>query len=117
LYGTWHRPDPVLINAHTDKPDETAAYLNFLESDPGARPKGSAEVGMQPAPLELTRRPTSRRAPTPGRSAYTELQQGPATIGYHHLAFLPQAVTDTQLSRTSTKVFTGQLSRRTTWPA
>lgn len=42
------------INANADKPDETAAYLNFLESDPRRQADGIAEVGMQPAPIELT---------------------------------------------------------------
>jgi len=33
------------INAYSDKPDATAAYLNFLESDPKRQADGVAEVG------------------------------------------------------------------------
>ena len=96
------------INANTDKPDETAAYLNFLESDPRRQADGVAEVGMQPAPIELTAADFPPGADAGQVRLYTELSNA-STIGYTTWTFFPQQ-TDTQLYTNFDKVFTGQLS-------
>ena len=96
------------INAHSDKPDETAAYLNFLESDPRRQAEGVAEVGMQPAPLELTAADFPPGTGDRQVRLYTELSNA-ATIGYTTWTFFPQQ-TDTELFTNFDKVFTGLLS-------
>jgi raffinose/stachyose/melibiose transport system substrate-binding protein len=98
----------LAINARTDRPDETAAYLNFLESDARRQADGIAEVGLQPAPIPLTAADFAPGADPRQSRLYIELSNA-ATIGYTTWTFFPQQ-TDTQLYTNFDKVFTGQLS-------
>ena len=95
------------INARSARPDAVAEYLDFLETDPVRQAEGIAEVGLQPAPVPLTRADFPDSVDERQSRLYVALSNA-TTIGYTTWTFCPQE-TDTDLYTNFDKVFTGQL--------